>query len=68
MRSTTAGRTDQSPASPECTLATRPGYHDLHAHCRQTSSIPLPHAIGILLQSRCGCSCHKEDGRWNRGR
>ncbi|MEW2808687.1 hypothetical protein AB0929_16545 [Streptomyces massasporeus] len=46
------------PASPECTLAARSGYQNLHAHCRQTRDLPLPFAFGILLQRRCGCPCH----------
>jgi hypothetical protein len=50
-------------ASPECTLAARPGYQDLHIHCRQTRDLPLPFAVGILLQSRCGCSCHPYNSR-----
>ncbi|MFH8896549.1 hypothetical protein ACH4HG_09090 [Streptomyces coeruleorubidus] len=49
---------DQAPASPECTLAARPGYQGLHTDCRQTCDLPLPFALGILLQSRCGCPCH----------
>jgi hypothetical protein len=46
------------PRSAECTLAQRPGYKGLHRDCRQTKDIPLPHASGILLQRRCGCTCH----------
>ncbi|EPJ42379.1 hypothetical protein STAFG_0581 [Streptomyces afghaniensis 772] len=42
--------------SPECTLATRPSYHDLHADCRQTRDLPLPFAFGILLQPHCECA------------
>ncbi|MGX1562512.1 hypothetical protein [Streptomyces sp. NPDC055506] len=49
---------EQPSASPECTLASRPGYQYLHADCRQTSDLPLPFAFGILLQRRCGCRCH----------
>ncbi|WP_327700474.1 hypothetical protein [Streptomyces sp. NBC_00459] len=48
---------DRSP-SPECALAENPGYEHLHTSCRQTTDIPLPHAVGILLQPRCGCTCH----------
>ncbi|MFJ4975359.1 hypothetical protein ACIP6X_08480 [Streptomyces coeruleorubidus] len=55
---------DQTPASPECTLAARPGYQDLHTDCRQTRDLPLPFAFGILLQPRCGCPCHS----YGRGR
>ncbi|WP_405536702.1 DUF6415 family natural product biosynthesis protein [Streptomyces sp. NBC_00075] len=33
-------------------------YEDLHADCRQTEALPLPHSTGLLLQPRCGCSCH----------
>lgn len=46
------------PPSAECELAARPGYEDLHAECRQARDVPLPCAIGILLQHRCGCLCH----------
>ncbi|GGV81958.1 hypothetical protein GCM10010228_55920 [Streptomyces massasporeus] len=49
---------DQPSASPECTLAVRPGYQDLHARCLQTRDLPLPFAFGIPLQRRCGCPCH----------
>ncbi|WP_370270962.1 hypothetical protein [Streptomyces sp. V4I8] len=49
--------------STECLLATRPGYTDLHNSCHQLQDIPLPHGIGILLQSRCACSCHRSGGR-----
>ncbi|MFE6284925.1 hypothetical protein [Streptomyces sp. NPDC057877] len=45
--------------SAECALATRrPEYRTLHADCRRTEDIPLPHGGGILLQPRCGCACH----------
>lgn len=44
--------------SAECTLAERPEYSQLHGDCRQTKDIPLPGASGVLLQRRCGCSCH----------
>ncbi|MEW2117317.1 hypothetical protein AB0945_19415 [Streptomyces sp. NPDC005474] len=44
--------------SAECTLAARPGYEPLHTSCRRTTDLPLPHAVGILLQPRCGCTCH----------
>lgn len=59
----TAPTADTAPLSPECVLAQRPGYQGAHDDCRQTTDIPLPHASGILLQRRCGCSCHP----WNRG-
>jgi hypothetical protein len=45
--------------SAECALAQRPGYADLHAQCRQTEDVPLPHSTGVLLAVRCGCICHK---------
>ena len=44
--------------SAECTLATQPGYEDLHEQCRQTRDIPLPHSYGLLLVPRCRCGCH----------
>ncbi|MFJ8493458.1 hypothetical protein ACIRBZ_34710 [Streptomyces sp. NPDC094038] len=44
--------------SPECELARKPGYDEVHDLCRQTADIPLPHGRGILLQHRCGCACH----------
>jgi hypothetical protein len=47
-----------SASSPECALAKRPGYQDLHAECRQTQDVFLPRAAGILLTPRCGCVCH----------
>lgn len=49
---------DSETLSAECTVAGRPGYSDLHAQCRQTQDVPLPHSKGILLVARCGCSCH----------
>lgn len=45
--------------SAECQLAAQRPYRDLHRQCRQTDDIPLPHGNGILLQPRCGCSCHR---------
>ncbi|MFJ9114500.1 hypothetical protein ACIRJO_03010 [Streptomyces sp. NPDC102394] len=48
--------------SAECALAQRPEYKDLHDQCRQAQDIPLPHATGILLVPRCGCSCHRRGG------
>ncbi|MFF8231575.1 hypothetical protein [Streptomyces caelestis] len=53
----------EPPSSPECALAARPGYEDLHAHCRQTRDLPLPFAFGILLQPRCECACHRYDSK-----
>ncbi|MEU9186506.1 hypothetical protein AB0D14_18550 [Streptomyces sp. NPDC048484] len=44
--------------SAECALAGRPGDEDLHRRCRQTSNVPLPGAMGLLLMSPCPCSCH----------
>jgi hypothetical protein len=58
VRSMSAAASEPS-SSPECALATRPGYQDLHAHCRQTRDLPLPFAFGILLQPRCECACHR---------
>ncbi|WP_416986077.1 hypothetical protein [Streptomyces sp. T028] len=43
---------------PECVLARRRGYEDVHAVCRQLRDIPLPHGAGLLLVHRCGCDCH----------
>lgn len=43
--------------SPECELARRAEYDSLHADCRQ-DDIPLPGAMGVLLQRRCPCQCH----------
>lgn len=48
--------------SAECTLAQRQDYRDVHRDCRQTKDIPLPHGGGILLQRRCGCTCHRLNG------
>ncbi|WP_416977138.1 hypothetical protein [Streptomyces sp. T028] len=45
--------------SPECALARRPGYEDVHGWCRRLRDIPLPHGRGLLLVRRCGCSCHQ---------
>lgn len=44
--------------SPECALAHRPGYEDVHLACRRLRDIPLPHGGGLLLVDRCPCSCH----------
>lgn len=45
--------------STECTLGRKPGYGDVHAWCRQTKDVPLPHSTGILLVRRCRCTCHR---------
>lgn len=45
--------------SAECTLGQKPGYQDVHAMCRQTKDVPLPHSTGILLVHRCRCTCHR---------
>lgn len=45
--------------SAECAVALRAEYAGMHAKCRQTKDIPLPHSTGILLQARCRCSCHR---------
>lgn len=55
--------TDSEARSVECTLALRPGYETVHEQCRQTEDVPLPHATGILLVARCGCSCHRARSR-----
>ncbi|MGW9382354.1 hypothetical protein ACWHAO_30775 [Streptomyces albidoflavus] len=49
---------DTSGMSPECALAQRPGYKDLHRECRQTEDVSLPHGGGILLVRRCTCAHH----------
>lgn len=48
--------------SAECRLAQRREYRSLHGQCRQTKNVPLPHSRGLLLQRRCGCSCHGKGG------
>lgn len=48
--------------SAECTLGRQRGYQDVHALCRQTKDIPLPHSTGILLVHRCRCACHGAAG------
>ncbi|MGW1270049.1 hypothetical protein [Streptomyces sp. NPDC002491] len=45
--------------SPECALASRPGYEDVHGACRQLSDVPLPYGGGQLLLRRCDCTCHR---------
>jgi hypothetical protein len=59
----TASAAEAPPLSAECRLAQRPGYSELHGDCRQTKDVPLPHSRGILLQRRCGCVCHRRNGR-----
>ncbi|MHB9861704.1 hypothetical protein [Streptomyces sp. YIM S03343] len=49
--------------SEHCALASRFGYGGLHADCRQTRDIPLPHSDGIVLVPRCGCRCHASAAR-----
>jgi hypothetical protein len=51
--------TGEATLSAECTVAKRRGYKDLHAECRQTEDVPLPHSNGLLLVRRCGCACHR---------
>ncbi|MBQ1090645.1 hypothetical protein [Streptomyces sp. B93] len=47
--------------SAECALATqRLEHRRLHADCRRTKDIPLPHGRGLLLVRRCGCACHRK--------
>ncbi|MEU0524505.1 hypothetical protein [Streptomyces niveus] len=41
-------------------LAQQPAYEYLRAECRQTKDVPLPHSMGLLLMTRCGCPCHQE--------
>ncbi|AWK08269.1 hypothetical protein DDQ41_04190 [Streptomyces spongiicola] len=56
-----------SPAlSPECAVASRPGYQDVHGQCRQTGDVPLPYATGLLLVHRCTCLCHGYDRQGTR--
>ena len=60
----TAPTAELSTRSAECQLAAQGwDYRDLHGSCRQTKDIPLPHSSGILLVRRCGCSCHRYNGR-----
>ncbi|MBP5870816.1 hypothetical protein [Streptomyces scabiei] len=54
--------TDTAHLSPECAVAQRPGYEHLHGDCRQ-DDIPLPGAVGVLLQTRCPCDCHSPKAR-----
>ncbi|MFI5684685.1 hypothetical protein [Streptomyces sp. NPDC051636] len=50
--------TETASLSPECAVAARPGYEDLHTQCRRTEDVPLPHVTGLLLVHRCTCLCH----------
>lgn len=59
----TAPAVDTETMSAECAVAQRPGYADLHADCRQTKDVPLPHGGGLLLVRRCTCTCHRPQGR-----
>ncbi|MGW0820103.1 hypothetical protein [Streptomyces sp. NPDC002845] len=54
--------TGRAPLSAHCDVAQRPEYKHLHAECRRTKDIPLPHYSTVLLVRRCGCTCHP----WNR--
>ncbi|MEU3050299.1 hypothetical protein ABZ705_27970 [Streptomyces sp. NPDC006984] len=56
-----ARQTQGAALSPECAVAARPGYEDLHGQCRRTGDVPLPHATGLLLVHRCTCPCHGRD-------
>lgn len=58
----TASTTDTDHLSPECAVAQRPEYKDLHDDCRQ-DDIPLSGATGVLLQARCRCTCHPANRR-----
>jgi len=49
---------DVDSLSPECAVARRPEYEQLHGKCRRTEDIPLPHSKGVVLVHRCPCSCH----------
>lgn len=48
--------------SPECALAHRPGYADVHLACRRLRDIPLPHGGGLLLVHRCACHHPSPEG------
>ncbi|MFC9287571.1 hypothetical protein [Streptomyces sp. NPDC057052] len=50
---------DQRELSPECALARRPGYEDVHGACGRLRDVPLPHGGGLLLVRRCDCACHR---------
>ncbi|MFI2431351.1 hypothetical protein [Streptomyces sp. NPDC018693] len=49
---------DASRLSAECTVAREDGFEDLHARCRRTEDVPLPHGRGLVLVPRCPCPCH----------
>ncbi|WP_329223213.1 DUF6415 family natural product biosynthesis protein [Streptomyces sp. NBC_01485] len=51
-----AGKLEQEGVLRYCAL------EDMHAWCRQTKDVPLPHSTGILLVPRCRCSCHRAGG------
>lgn len=53
-----AADTQNASVPPECAVAARPGYEDLHAQCRQTEDVPLPYATGLLLVPRYTRLCH----------
>lgn len=55
------GRPGMGELSPECTLARRPGYEDVHTECRRLRDIPLPPGTGLLLLRGCGCACHRPE-------
>lgn len=61
----TAPAAEARSLSAECTLAERPEYKGLHGECRRTKDISLPGTTCILLQPRCGCSCHGSDIAWS---
>lgn len=52
--------------SPECTLASRPGYGDARVSCRRLRDIPLPRSGGLPLIRRCGCMCHNPSAERTR--
>jgi hypothetical protein len=56
------GTANTREVSPECALARRPGYEDVHTECRALQDVPLPHSRGLLLARSCGCDCHRPTG------
>jgi hypothetical protein len=50
---------DDVTLSAECALGQQRGYGNVHDLCNQTRDVPLPHGGGLLLQKRCGCTCHR---------